>query len=188
MQSPVNSPSTNPRDRAIALASETMAELVSFWGFKNSMGRIWTLLYLTPHALPADVIADRTGLSAGSVSMALAELAEWELVARDDPPGATKRHYRAETEVWTIVRRIFRERELVLVGRAVDRFAEAIAIVERAQGDDPKDPELALLLSRLRGLHGLAEMGYGLVKRFADIGQFTLAPLRGLLSGRATDA
>ena len=177
-------PSTTARDRAIALASETMAELVSFWGFRNSMGRIWTLLYLTPHALPADVIAERTGLSAGMVSMALSDLAEWDLVTRDDPPGAHKRHYRAETEVWTIVRRIFRERELKLVGRAVDRFAEAIAVVEEAQAADPKDPELALLIQRLRGLHGLAEMGYGLVKRLADVGQITLAPLRGLLSGR----
>lgn len=184
----MNPTSTNARDRAIGLASETMAELVSFWGFKSSMGRIWTLLYLTPHALPADVIADRTGLSAGSVSMALAELAEWDLVARDDPPGANKRHYRAETDVFAIVRRIFRERELKLVGRAVDRFAEAIAIVEDASRQDPKNPELSLLLSRLRGLHGLAEMGYGLVKRFADVGQFTLAPLRGLLSGRPSDA
>jgi DNA-binding transcriptional regulator GbsR (MarR family) len=116
--------------------------------------------------------------------MGLSELAEWDLVTRDDPPGAGKRHYRAETDVWTIVRRIFRERELKVVGRAVDRFAEAIAIVEQARAADPKDPELALLAQRLRGLHGLAEMGYGLVKRFADVGQFTLAPLRGLLSGR----
>lgn len=169
------------------MAAETMAELVSFWGFKSSMGRIWTVLYLTPHALPADVIADRTGLSAGAVSMALAELAEWDLVARDDPPGAHKRHYRAETEVWTIVRRIFRERELKLVGRAVQRFAEAIALIEAARQESPDDAELAHLLQRLRGLHGLAEMGYGLVRRFADIGQFTLAPLRGMLSGR-TDA
>ena len=115
----MNDSTRSSRDRAVELAAETMGELVSFWGFKTSMGRIWTLLYLTPDPLPADAIAERTGLSAGAVSMALAELAQWELVARVDVPEARKRHYHAETEVWTIVRRIFRERELRLVGRAV---------------------------------------------------------------------
>lgn len=177
-------PSRQARDRAVALAAETMGELVSFWGFKTSMGRIWTLLYLTPDPLPADVIAERTGLSAGAVSMALAELAQWGLVARADVSHARKRHYRAETEVWTIVRRIFRERELKLVGRAVDRFAEAIAVIEAARREDPDDRELSFMLERLRGLHQLAGIGYRLVKKLADVGQLSLAPIRGMLSGR----
>lgn len=167
------------RDRAIGLAAETMGEIVSFWGFKTSMGRIWTLLYLTPEPMPADQIAERTRLSAGAVSMALAELAQWGLVARAAMPDQRKRHYRAETEIWSIVRRIVRERELRLVERSVARFAEAIALLEAA---GPDDPELAFVLERLRGLHGLARIGHGLVKKLADVGSFSLLPIRGTLS------
>src|SRR5690606_25114325 len=54
--SPGMSPEPPARGRAIDLAAETMGELVSFWGFKSSLGRIWTLLYLTPEPLSADVI------------------------------------------------------------------------------------------------------------------------------------
>ena len=66
--------SADPRQRATDLATETMSELIEFWGFKASMGRIWTLLYLSADAMPADVIAERTGLSAGAVSMGLTDL------------------------------------------------------------------------------------------------------------------
>lgn len=167
------------RQRAVGLASETMGELVSFWGFKTSMGRIWTVLYLTPEPLPADVIAERTHLSAGAVSMALSELGQWGIVTRAATPNRRKRHYRAETEVWSIVRRIIRQRELRLVGRAVDRFARAIEVLEAA---DPADDEVRFMLERLRGLHRLATIGHRLVERLADVGKFSLAPIRGMLA------
>src|SRR6476619_6269176 len=118
------------RQRAVDLAAETMGELMAFWGFKASMGRIWTLLYLSPEALPADVIAERTQLSAGAVSMALAELQQWGIVDRAVQHGERKRHFKAETDVWGIVRRIIRERELRLVGRSVQRFSEAVELLE----------------------------------------------------------
>ena len=67
---------TQPRDarqRAVELCADTMGELIAFWGFKSSMGRIWTLLYLSEDPVPADVIAERTSLSAGAWVCASAE-------------------------------------------------------------------------------------------------------------------
>lgn len=168
------------RQRAIDLAADTMGELIGFWGFKGSMGRIWTLLYLSPEPLPADVIAERTQLSAGAVSMALADLSQWGIVDRVAAPHERKRHYRAETDVWAIVRGIVRDRELRLVGRAVDRFSEAVALLERSHAEAPEE-ETRFMLTRLRSLLQLARMGYGLVERFADVGLFTLDPIRGAL-------
>jgi DNA-binding transcriptional regulator GbsR (MarR family) len=170
------------RQMAIDLAAETMGELIAFWGFKASMGRIWTLLYLSPEALPADLIAERTQLSAGAVSMALAELQQWGIVDRAVPAGGErKRHFRAETDVWGIVRRVVRERELRLVGRSVTRFKQAVAVLEEALSADPTDAEAAFMLARLRGLLGLAQIGYHLVESFAERGVFTLDPVRGAL-------
>lgn len=174
--------SLEARKMAVALAADTMAELIAFWGFKASMGRIWTLLYLSTEPLAADVIAEETNLSAGAVSMSLQELMQWGLVSRDPMAAERKRRYVAETDTWAIIRRIIRERELRLVGRAMERFDRAVAILEEAQAENSDDREIAFMLERLRGLRDLARIGYQLVEKLADVGQFSLAPIRGTLS------
>lgn len=170
---------TPPRERAIQIASATMGDLVAFWGFKSSMGRIWTLLYLSTVPLDADEIAERTGLSTGAVSMALTELQQWGIAERAVMADARKRHYVAETDVWGIVRRIFRERELRLIERSRARFQEAVELLEGLESPDEQD---RFVLERLRGLLGLAEIGYTLVETFARVGMFTLEPVKGVLS------
>ena len=168
------------RQRAVDLAAETMGELIAFWGFKASMGRIWTLLYLSPVPLPADEIAARTQLSTGAVSMALAELQQWGITERAVLAGARKRHYQAETDVWGIVRRIIRQRELRLVGRSVARFSEAVEVLEDLLSHED-DAEARFMLDRLRGLLSLSRIGYQLVESFAEFGRFSLEPIRGAL-------
>ena len=169
------------RTRAIQLAAATMGDLVTFWGFKESMGRIWTVLYLSTVPLPADAIAERTGLSTGAVSMSLAELQTWGIAERAVVSGSRRRHYKAETDVWGMVRRIVRERELRLIGRARERFQEAIGLLEDIEDPDDADEHA---LERLRGLLGLAQLGYRLVETFAAVGTLSLAPIKGALSRR----
>lgn len=169
------------RRAVVAGVAEMMGELVEFWGFKASMGRVWTTLYLAPAPLSADQVVDETGLSVGAVSMALSELGQWGLVERVARPGARKRFYEADTDVWGVVRRIVRERELRLVARSIERFAEAARRLEALQASAPSD-HTAFVLARVRGLHALARTGYTLVEGLADVGQFTLAPIRGVLN------
>lgn len=156
-----------------------MGDLVDFWGFKSSTGRIWTLLYLSTAPLSADEIAERTGLSTGAVSMGLTELERWGVADRAVLPGVRKRHYRAETDIWGVVRRIFRERELRLVGKARDRFQEAIDLLEAIEEPTEEDRHA---LERLRGLLGLATLGYSMIETFAKVGTLSLEPIRGVLS------
>jgi DNA-binding transcriptional regulator GbsR (MarR family) len=158
-----------------------MGELVSFWGFKASMGRIWTILYMSRRALTADEIAQRTNLSTGAVSMALSELMKWGIATRQPTPQARKRHYKAEIDVWAIVRRIMRERELRLIERAVDNFSEALSLLEDLAEQDASDQDTVYAIQRLRGLLELAHIGYRLVEKLADVGQFSLTPIRGAL-------
>lgn len=175
------------RQKALDLAADTMSELIAFWGFKQSMGRIWTLLYLSPRPLPADEIQARTGLSAGAVSMALAELQQWGIVDRAPATGGErKRLFRAETDVWGIVRRVVRERELRLVGRSVERFGEAVRTLRQSLAEHPDDAEAAFMLGRLEGLLGLSRIGYTLVEGFAEFGLFSLDPIRGALKRDAS--
>ena len=173
--------SAESRQRAIDLAAETMGELIAFWGFKASMGRIWTLLYLSPSSLPADVIAERTQLSAGAVSMAL-----------DRAPAVGDRRSGGPV----------RRTEAALQGRdgrVGDRPSDhprSRAPARRAiggpvhPGGDPArgEPEPAPGRRRgrvharpARGLLGLSQIGYRLVESFAERGLFTLDPIRGAL-------
>jgi len=168
--------------RAIDLAADTMSEIIAFWGFKGSTGRIWTLLYLSSRPLHADDIATKTHLSGGAVSMALSELLHWKLIRRASLPEQRKRHYEAATDIWAIVRRIIRERELRLVAHAIERFTEAVNLLEQAKQNPDATPDIDFMLGRLRGLLKLSKTGYRLVETFADIGQFSLDPIRGLLS------
>jgi DNA-binding transcriptional regulator GbsR (MarR family) len=181
MEAQMAAPNSHARDRALYIVAETMGELVEFWGFKASLGRIWSTLYLSPEALSADRIAEITGLSAGAISMGIQELGQWGLIDRVITTGDRKRHYAASTDIWEVIRRVFRERELRLVGRAIDRFSEALALLEAARRDDPADEDLRFVIDRVRGLLVLARTGYTLVERFADIGTFSLQPIRGAL-------
>ena len=170
------------RDRAIDIAAATMGDLVDFWGFKSSMGKIWKLLYLSTRPLSADEICDRTGLSSRAVSMGLTELQKCGIAEKAVVSGARKRHYQAETDVWGIVRRIFAERELRLIAKARDRFREAAELIESIESPNKEDLHA---LNRLRGLQKLAEIGHSLVETFAKVGMFTLEPIRGALSREA---
>lgn len=167
------------RDRAIAIVAATMGDLVSFWGFKSSTGKIWAQLYLSSKPLAADEIARRSGLSSGAVSMGLSELQKWDVVDKAVVAGARKRHYQAETDVWGVVRRIIRERELRLIDKARNRFREATELLESVADPDEEDLHA---LKRLRGLQKLTEIGYTLVETFGKVGRFTLEPIRGALS------
>ena len=65
-----------------AAVSDVVGRLIEFWGFKRNMGRVWTVLYLSPEPLSADDLCHSLKLSTGAVSMTLSELARWGVVRR----------------------------------------------------------------------------------------------------------
>ena len=151
--------------------ADTVGRLMEFWGFKRPMGRMWTLLYLSPAPLGAAEIGAELKMSAGAVSMALGELVKWGAVKKSWRPGERRDFYEAETSIGKLVQRVLRERELTLVRE----FAEALS---RAEAELPatspqESEELAFKRERLAHLRGLSQLGEGL--------------LRALVSGQAID-
>ncbi len=174
------------RERACLLVSDTLAELMGFWNFKPSMGRVWAVLYLSREPLDADAIAERTGLSAGSVSMTLAELQRWGVIRRVPAPRARRRHYEAETDIVELVTRVLRERELRLVEQAVDRFEEAMRILDEEAGSSVPDEMIhaRFLHTRVESLARLARAGRGVVQQLVRAGLFDLGAIRDALPRR----
>lgn len=170
---PALSPSAN---EAILRVADAIGELMQFWGFKRNMGRMWAVLYLSPEPLSAAQLSERLSLSTGAVSMLLADLSKWGVVKKSWVPGERRDYYEPESNIWKMVSRVFRQREVQLIGTAIETFSYAITILEeqRKTADADTRPSLDLALERIAGLRSLAGIGQRM--------------LESILSGERVDA
>lgn len=157
----------------------TIGELMEFWNFKPSMGQVWAVLYLSNRPLDATEISEKTGLSAGSVSMTLGELQHWGVVRRALLPGERRRFFEAETDVVAMVTRVFRQRELMIVSEAVGRLEDARRLLdERGRSSDPSQMmESRFLASRIDNILRLARVGRRVVEQLSRAGTVDLGSL-----------
>jgi DNA-binding transcriptional regulator GbsR (MarR family) len=152
-------------DPAVLRVADAVGALIEAWGFKRNMGRMWAVLYLEDHALTAADLGERLGLSTGSVSMLLAELVQWGAVKKDWVVGDRRDHYEAETSIWKMVSRVFRERELRWVETALGEFEGANA---QLGGGAATDARQQLIAARIAGLTQLAQVGAHLLKSILE--------------------
>lgn len=145
--------------------AEAIGRLMQFWGFKRPMGRLWTILYLSPEPVAAADLAETLHMSSGAVSMALSELEKWGAVTRTWIPGDRKDYFVAESSVWKMVRRVVRERELGLVKDFAASLAEAESELGAPSTQDNEDLRRALSYKRdrLRRLQQLSRAGESLL-------------------------
>jgi DNA-binding transcriptional regulator GbsR (MarR family) len=114
--------------------ADTIGRLMEFWGFKRPMGRMWTLLYLSPAPLGAAELGEQLKMSAGAVSMTLNELLKWGAVKKSWRPGERRDFYEAETSIGKLVQRVLRDRELELVRQFAEALSNAEAALPRHSG------------------------------------------------------
>lgn len=117
---------------AILQIADAVGGLMEAWGFKRNMGRMWTILYLEDRPLSAPEIGERLALSSGAVSMLMAELSQWGATRKTWVVGERREHYEAETSIWKMVSRVFRERELRWIQTALEQFESAKAKIDAA--------------------------------------------------------
>jgi DNA-binding transcriptional regulator GbsR (MarR family) len=146
-------------DPAVLKVADAVGALIESWGFKRNMGRMWTVLYLEDHPLTAADLGERLGLSTGAVSMLLAELMQWGAVKKAWVVGERREHYEAETSIWKMVSRVFRERELHWIKTASEAFAASNRELEPG-----RDARRKLIAERIAGLTQLAEVGASLLQ------------------------
>ena len=150
-------------DPAVLKVADAVGALIEAWGFKRNMGRMWAVLYLEDHALTASDLSERLGLSSGAVSMLLAELLQWGAVTKSWVVGERREHFEAETSIWKMVSRVFRERELRWIKTALDAF--------EAAGKELKpghDARRAFVAKRITGLTQLAQVGAHLLESILE--------------------
>ena len=167
------------------MVAEAVGDIMGFWNFRPSMGRVWTCLYLSPRPLTsAEIVAD-TGLSVGSVSMTLQELRKWGVVNDSGRTGG-RRCFEAETDVVKMVTRVFRERELTLVRDTIEKLDKAVRILdEQGRSSIPSQMlEGRFVVTRARRLLDLARSGHHMIDRFTRVGRIDMTSIRDKLSRR----
>jgi DNA-binding transcriptional regulator GbsR (MarR family) len=156
--------------------ADAVGALMEFWGFKRVMGRIWALLYLRGEPLTAAELCDDLDISTGAASMTLAELEHWGVIKRSRKAGDRREYFEGETDVWRMVSRVLRERELLQIERALEVFDRVKELLSRnaAPGERSRIDEIAERISRLADL---AKLGRALVSALVSQGKVDLAPL-----------
>jgi DNA-binding transcriptional regulator GbsR (MarR family) len=151
----------------ILRATNAVGELFATVGLKAASGKIWAILYLSNSPQSADDLAEALDMSAGGVSMALNELMEVGIVHRGARSCSRRFYYRAETEMWPLVRRIFRERAKNQLARPISTLKESLSAMEALSSGDDNDPRTAQLI-QLRHLVDLADFAMVLLDAFME--------------------
>ena len=144
--------------------ADAIGRVMAFWGFRKNLGRIWALLYLSPHALTAPQLCEQLQLSTGSVSMALNELQRWGAVKKRFEPGDRRDHYEAEQDIWGTVSRVMQQREVREIDQALEAFRTAeTELAREAAGDPQKEADARFRIARIAELEELAVAGKDLL-------------------------
>ncbi len=168
------------------MVADAVGRLMSFWGFKRNMGRIWGALYLSPRPLTARELKEGLGISVGGVGMTLAELERWEVVHRSPDGGTRARTFAAETDLWKMITRVFRDRERIEIGAARQVFLEALDRSREQRGaSDASEPErFSVEQQRLEALLELTRLGITLLDALVATKRVDASPLARSLTSR----
>lgn len=168
------------------IVSDAIGRLMELWGFKRNLGRVWTVLYLAGGPLTAKQLRDRLQLSSGAVSMTLSELARWGVARKVWVQGDRRDYVEAEANIWKMVSRVIRERELTEIVHAIETFEEALVSLEHQSTDSREDAQRAQVQrKRIEQLLELARLGRSMLEALISSARLDASWLPRFRLGRA---
>jgi DNA-binding transcriptional regulator GbsR (MarR family) len=120
------------------------------WGINPSMGELFALLYINGDEWTADALKEWLDVSRGNVSMNLRELMAWGVVHKVHRQGERREFYRAETDVWTLFRRILSERKRRELDPTLLVLEQTVELIAAASESAPDPARLARIASLRR--------------------------------------
>ena len=181
-RTPARTPPAGSLQRADLAVADAVGALMELWGFRRQLGRIWAVLFLSDHALAAPDLCERLRISTGLLSMSLAELRHWGVVRSVVVPGDRKEHFEAETNVWKLVAKVLREREMRAVEEALATFERALAEMRGALADvDPAvKVQARFKAKRLELLADLSRAAQSVLRLLVDSARADVGPIKAL--------
>lgn len=150
------------------IATEAVGDVIRFWGFRKPLGRLWTILFLAEDPLSAADLSDRLHMSAGAVSMTVAELERWGVVRRVWRLGERKDYFEAETDFWKMISKVVSERERFLARSVRERLDAATQALEKG----------SMKHKRMKQLLGLASIAETVIDAFVESRKADFTPFQ----------
>lgn len=117
------------------------------WGVNRSVAQIHALLYLSERPMNAEEIAETLDMARSNVSNSLKELQNWKIIRREPIPGDRRDHFVAETDVWTMAKRIASVRKEREIDPALETLNTCLA-------DAENNPRISKVqIERLEAMH-----------------------------------
>lgn len=101
--------------------SDNIGDFIRYWGFRRIHGQIWAQVYLSKIPLSPTDLTKRLKVSKALVSKALSELMSYDLLRCYEVNGKSKM-YSANPDVYSVIRKILRDREQSLIKSASKNF------------------------------------------------------------------
>lgn len=121
-----------------------MGRLARFFGFAEVMGRLYGTLLLNPEPMSLDDLASGLGISKGSVSMNMRDLERWGMAKEVWVRGERKKYYKAESDMWQVIRSVLSSRERREVDLALQVLGESVEKLKLAESElSPEEKKLA---------------------------------------------
>lgn len=121
-----------------------MGRLARFFGFSEVMGRLYGILLLSPEPMSLDDLASGLEISKGSVSMNMRDLERWGMAKEVWVRGERKKYYKAESDMWQVIRSVLSSRERREVDLALQVLGESVEKLKLAESElSPEERELA---------------------------------------------
>lgn len=127
--------------------------LGSQWGINRTMAQIHALLLVSPKALNAIQIQEELKISVGNTNMNLRALIDWGLVYKELIPGERKEHFRAEKDMWEVVRKIIAQRKR----KELEPVLKALDEVSTLEGNSAEVEEFQKVVQDIRLFSGKAD-------------------------------
>src|SRR5215813_1876313 len=111
-------------------------EMGTRWGINRTVAQIHALLYLSPHPLHAEDIAETLGVARSNVSTSLKELQGWGIVKLVHVLGDKRDHFESMKDVWEMFRIVMEERKKREFDPTMKTLEECIAEAEKHKATD----------------------------------------------------
>lgn len=133
----------------------------SQWGINKSMAQVHALLLSSSNPISTDDVMEQLHISRGNANTSLRELMNWNLIYKVSLPGERKEYFKAEKDMWTVAKRIARERKR----REIEPLMHHLQELQTVEGMKKEDIEYADTLAGIERMVGkLNTISDGLMK------------------------
>jgi DNA-binding transcriptional regulator GbsR (MarR family) len=97
---------------------ETVGQFIEYWGFMRLQGEMWALVFISEKPITAVEMANLLGVSKASISLALRELIDYQVLFFDTQSGKRNQPLVANENLGEVIAGVIRLREMQMLNQA----------------------------------------------------------------------